>query len=107
MIIEVRLLVFNTELKTALYAPSTSRVALSDRELRPGVTANCLSRSATSASVRNALPALAADRSRGTDSITNHVPSRFGVPHAVFGAGPGFGREGAFAATGGLDVAGV
>jgi hypothetical protein len=61
MIIEVRLLVLKIELKTALYAPSTSCVAFSERVLRPGAADFCLSAASTSASVSSGL-------------ITNHVP---------------------------------
>src|SRR5689334_7121523 len=66
MIIDVRLPVFKTELNTALYAPLTSCAASVERVLRPGLTPFFSSAAATSASVRNSLPAFAADRSSGT-----------------------------------------
>src|SRR3984885_3417260 len=85
MIIEVRLPVFKTELKTALYAPLTSWDLSPDRALRPGFNPFFSSAAATSWSVKNSLPAFAAERSSGTSANTNQVPCRSGSPHGVRG----------------------
>jgi hypothetical protein len=90
MIIEVRLPVFKTELKTALYAPLTSWDLSPDRALRPGFNPFFSSAAATSWSVKNSFPAFAADRSRGTSAKTNQVPCRSGSPHGVRGGVPVF-----------------
>ena len=82
MTMEVRFPVFKIELKTALYAPVTS-LAPDERALRPGSKPFFASAAATSSSVRNSLPAFAADRSRGTSYITNQVPCRSGSPQGV------------------------
>src|SRR3984957_3067976 len=90
MIIDVRLPVFKTELKTALYAPLTSWDLSADRALRPGFNPLFSSDAATSWSVKNSLPAFAAERSRGTSANTNHVPCRSASPHGVRGGVPAF-----------------
>src|SRR5580704_4527082 len=99
VIIEVRLPVFKTELKTALYAPLTSWDLSAARALRPGFNPFFSSDAATSASVRNSLPAFAAERSRGTSANTNQVPCRSGLPHGVRGEVPVFASP--------VDLAGV
>src|SRR6185295_16821801 len=48
------------------------------------------SEAATSASVRNSLPAFAAERSRGTSYMTNQVPWRSGSPQGVRRDGAAF-----------------
>src|SRR5665213_1046800 len=101
-IMEVRLPVFRTELKTALYAPLTSWVVFPERALRPGLSPFFASEAAISAAVRYSLLAFAAERSRGTSAVTNQTPWRLGSPHAVLA---GVAALAAFAVP--ADLAGV
>src|SRR5580658_3937477 len=100
IIIDVRLPVFKTELKTALYAPLTSWDLSAERALRPGFKPFFSSAAATSWSVKNSLAAFSAERTRGTSTNTNQVPCRSVSPHGVRGKAPAFASPVALAPVG-------